>query len=81
MFHLPRVNKPVTLAAFGLVTQDNAPFFVPVNKTQAPFGSDQGMSGYFLLSDIKCLLFLLGCSLKCCTCSYTALWCNRRPKR
>lgn len=33
-------GKPVTLNAFGVVTQDNAPFFVPFNQTQAPFGSD-----------------------------------------
>jgi mannan endo-1,4-beta-mannosidase len=34
-------GKPVSLAAFGLVTQNNAPFFVPFNSTQAPFASDQ----------------------------------------
>ncbi|PPQ86241.1 hypothetical protein CVT25_005570 [Psilocybe cyanescens] len=33
-------NKPVVLNGFGLVTQANAPFFVPFNVTQAPFGSD-----------------------------------------
>ncbi|KAG6884989.1 hypothetical protein C0992_005534 [Termitomyces sp. T32_za158] len=33
-------GKPVILAAFGLVTQDNAPFFVPFNSTVAPFGPD-----------------------------------------
>ncbi|KAF8163296.1 glycoside hydrolase family 5 protein [Crassisporium funariophilum] len=33
-------GKPVTLNGFGLVTQANAPFFVPFNKTQAPFGPD-----------------------------------------
>jgi mannan endo-1,4-beta-mannosidase len=27
-------NKPISMIAFGLVTQDNAPFFVPVNSTQ-----------------------------------------------
>ncbi|KIK57840.1 glycoside hydrolase family 5 protein [Collybiopsis luxurians FD-317 M1] len=32
-------NKPVTLTGFGLVTQDNAPFFVPFNTTIAPFAS------------------------------------------
>ncbi|KAF8902147.1 glycoside hydrolase superfamily [Gymnopilus junonius] len=31
---------PVSLTGFGLVTQANAPFFVPFNETQAPFGSD-----------------------------------------
>jgi len=31
-------GKPVTLNGFGLVTQANAPFFVPFNQTQAPFG-------------------------------------------
>jgi len=35
------LNKPVTLTGFGLVTQNNAPHFVPFNSTQAPFGSDQ----------------------------------------
>ncbi|KAJ3514846.1 hypothetical protein NLJ89_g2126 [Agrocybe chaxingu] len=33
-------GKPVTLNGFGLVTQANAPFFVPFNSTQAPFGPD-----------------------------------------
>ncbi|PPQ66080.1 hypothetical protein CVT26_010822 [Gymnopilus dilepis] len=33
-------NKPVSLTGFGLVTQANAPFFVPFNETQAPFASD-----------------------------------------
>ncbi len=27
------VGKPVVLSAFGIVTQDNSPFFVPVNET------------------------------------------------
>ncbi|KAF5380977.1 hypothetical protein D9615_003950 [Tricholomella constricta] len=34
-------NKPVSLTGFGLVTRDNAPFFVPFNGTAAPFGPDQ----------------------------------------
>jgi mannan endo-1,4-beta-mannosidase len=33
-------GKPVTLNGFGLVTEDNLPFFVPFNSTQAPFASD-----------------------------------------
>ncbi|KAG6909719.1 hypothetical protein DXG01_015921 [Tephrocybe rancida] len=33
-------NKPVSLTGFGLVTQSNAPFFVPFNTTVAPFGPD-----------------------------------------
>jgi mannan endo-1,4-beta-mannosidase len=33
-------NKPVALTGFGLVTQNNAPNFVPFNGTQAPFGPD-----------------------------------------
>jgi len=33
-------GKPVSLAGFGLVTQNNAPSFVPFNSTQAPFGPD-----------------------------------------
>jgi len=33
-------GKPISLTGFGLVTQANAPFFVPFNETQAPFGSD-----------------------------------------
>jgi mannan endo-1,4-beta-mannosidase len=32
-------NKPVILIAFGLVTQANAPFFVPFNTTIAPFAN------------------------------------------
>ncbi|KAJ7449803.1 glycoside hydrolase family 5 protein [Mycena latifolia] len=34
-------GKPITLTGFGLVTQDNAPFFVPFNSTVAPFANDQ----------------------------------------
>ncbi|GLB34960.1 putative glycosyl hydrolase 5 (cellulase A) family protein [Lyophyllum shimeji] len=34
-------GKPVSLTGFGLVTRDNAPFFVPFNTTIAPFGPDQ----------------------------------------
>ncbi|TFK42587.1 glycoside hydrolase family 5 protein [Crucibulum laeve] len=34
-------GKPVSLTGFGLVTQGNAPFFVPFNSTVAPFGPDQ----------------------------------------
>jgi len=33
-------GKPMTLTGFGLVTQNNAPAFVPFNSTQAPFGSN-----------------------------------------
>ncbi|KAH0583879.1 Mannan endo-1,4-beta-mannosidase F [Termitomyces sp. J132] len=33
-------NKPVSLTGFGLVTQNNTPFFVPFNSTEAPFGPD-----------------------------------------
>jgi mannan endo-1,4-beta-mannosidase len=33
-------NKPTALTGFGLVTQNNAPDFVPFNGTQAPFGPD-----------------------------------------
>lgn len=32
-----RVGKPTIMNAFGIVTQDNAPFFVPFNSTIAPF--------------------------------------------
>ncbi|KDQ52968.1 glycoside hydrolase family 5 protein [Jaapia argillacea MUCL 33604] len=32
-------GKPMALGAFGLVTQHNAPFFVPFNSTIAPFSS------------------------------------------
>ncbi|KAJ6496671.1 glycoside hydrolase family 5 protein [Mycena vitilis] len=35
------LNKPITLTGFGLVTQDNAPSFVPFNSTIAPFANDQ----------------------------------------
>lgn len=28
-----RFNKPVILTAFGLITQRNAPYFVPINST------------------------------------------------
>ncbi|KAH8117603.1 glycoside hydrolase family 5 protein [Phellopilus nigrolimitatus] len=34
-----QVGKPAVLTAFGLVTQDNAPFFVPFNTTIAPFNN------------------------------------------
>ncbi|KAJ7940646.1 glycoside hydrolase family 5 protein [Mycena leptocephala] len=34
-------GKPITLSGFGLVTQDNAPSFVPFNTTVAPFANDQ----------------------------------------
>ncbi|KAF5391442.1 hypothetical protein D9757_001897 [Collybiopsis confluens] len=37
-------NKPVALIGFGLVTQDNAPFFVPFNTTIAPFAADSSSS-------------------------------------
>ncbi|KAJ3845044.1 glycoside hydrolase family 5 protein [Lentinula raphanica] len=33
-------NKPVSLLGFGLVTQTNAPDFVPFNSTIAPFAPD-----------------------------------------
>jgi mannan endo-1,4-beta-mannosidase len=33
-------DKPVSLLGFGLVTQTNAPFFVPFNSTIAPFASN-----------------------------------------
>jgi mannan endo-1,4-beta-mannosidase len=36
------VGKPVVLSAFGVVTQENSPFFVPVNETSfKPFPKDQ----------------------------------------
>jgi len=34
------VGKPAALTGFGLVTQSNAPAFVPFNSTTAPFASD-----------------------------------------
>ncbi|OAX44646.1 glycoside hydrolase family 5 protein, partial [Rhizopogon vinicolor AM-OR11-026] len=34
------VGKPAALTGFGLVTQSNAPAFVPFNSTSAPFASD-----------------------------------------
>lgn len=33
-------GKPVTLSGIGIVTQENAPDFVPFNTTVAPFASD-----------------------------------------
>jgi mannan endo-1,4-beta-mannosidase len=33
------VGKPSVLTGFGLVTQDNAPYFVPFNSTVAPFAN------------------------------------------
>lgn len=36
------LSKPVALIAFGLVTQANAPVFVPFNTSVAPFGPDSG---------------------------------------
>lgn len=35
-------GKPSVLNGFGLVTQANAPSFVPFNSTEAPFASDTG---------------------------------------
>jgi hypothetical protein len=37
-------GKPVTLDAFGLVTQSNAPSFVPFNAASAPYGADGKVS-------------------------------------
>ncbi|KAJ4487962.1 glycoside hydrolase family 5 protein [Lentinula aciculospora] len=37
-------DKPVSLLGFGLVTQTNAPDFVPFNSTVAPFASDNTTS-------------------------------------
>jgi len=34
------VGKPAALTGFGLVTQSNAPAFVPFNSTSAPFASE-----------------------------------------
>jgi mannan endo-1,4-beta-mannosidase len=34
------VGKPSILTGFGLVTQSNAPNFVPFNTTVAPFASE-----------------------------------------
>ncbi|KAG5652740.1 hypothetical protein H0H81_003881 [Sphagnurus paluster] len=34
-------GKPVSLTGFGLVTKDNAPYFVPFNNTVAPYAPDQ----------------------------------------
>ncbi|THH10210.1 hypothetical protein EW145_g1499 [Phellinidium pouzarii] len=34
-----QVGKPTVLTAFGLVSNDNAPFFVPFNTTIAPFNN------------------------------------------
>lgn len=39
-----RVNKPVTLNGFGLVSQSNAAFFVPFNSTESPVISIFGNS-------------------------------------
>ncbi|KAF9532976.1 glycoside hydrolase superfamily [Crepidotus variabilis] len=36
------LGKPVSMNAFGLVTQSNAPAYVPFNSTQAPFAPDSG---------------------------------------
>ncbi|KAG0707761.1 glycoside hydrolase family 5 protein [Suillus ampliporus] len=38
------VGKPAVLTGFGLVTQSNAPSFVPFNSTVAPFASDNSSS-------------------------------------
>ncbi|KAG6827875.1 hypothetical protein H0H92_010144 [Tricholoma furcatifolium] len=34
------LSKPITMTGFGLVTQSNAPFFVPFNSSIAPFVND-----------------------------------------
>lgn len=36
------MGKPSALTGFGLVTQENSPFFTPFNTSVAPFGSDSG---------------------------------------
>lgn len=82
ILYLPRFNKPVALTGFGLVTQNNAPNFVPFNSTQAPFGPDPRMS--IISSFLRKMLILLGCSpiyYGSCTYSYTVLWCHRCTKR
>ncbi|KAH7930767.1 glycoside hydrolase family 5 protein [Leucogyrophana mollusca] len=38
------VGKPVTLTGFGLVTQENAPFFIPFNMTTAPYATPQSQA-------------------------------------
>jgi mannan endo-1,4-beta-mannosidase len=38
-------QKPVSLTGFGLVTQSNAPSFVPFNSTVAPFAPDNSAAG------------------------------------
>jgi len=38
-------GKPVSLTGFGLVTQSNAPSFVPFNSTVAPFAPDNSAAG------------------------------------
>jgi mannan endo-1,4-beta-mannosidase len=38
-------GKPVSLTGFGLVTQSNAPSYVPFNSTVAPFAPDNSAAG------------------------------------
>lgn len=42
-----RAGKPVALTGFGLVTQDNLPFFVPFNLSTAPFANETTSSQGF----------------------------------
>ncbi|KAG1890996.1 glycoside hydrolase family 5 protein [Suillus subluteus] len=44
------VGKPAVLTGFGLVTQTNAPYFVPFNSTVAPFATDENSTGYGVTS-------------------------------
>ena len=37
LFETCRINKPAVMTAFGVVTNDNLPFFVPFNETTPPF--------------------------------------------
>ncbi|TFK76450.1 glycoside hydrolase family 5 protein [Pluteus cervinus] len=46
-----RTGKPVSLTGFGLVTQDNAPDFVPFNSSVAPLQSDPVSATSFGVTD------------------------------
>lgn len=48
-----RVGKPAVLTAFGLVTEDNAPFFVPFNSTIAPFNGTVPADGNVTVSRLS----------------------------
>ena len=44
------VGKPAALTGFGLVTQSNAPAYVPFNATSAPYAYENREDHFEILS-------------------------------